>query len=228
MFGMVTPGGSPTTAAEYLDPELPDGLGVHDVPLVAATDETLRGLGAIVDDPHGYPVEIIPWPVSGRRALDPGTGVEGGTTTGVFEIWWEGELLFGRNHAVGGHYLLGWATEPALATRGPVPEHAPERVLLWHANYHPDGGQLFFPLDDTPFVVLLARPGDDVTPHDFRAFHVDGGRGVYVPPGVWHDAVFPVAPRGRFHGEQGRVHARVSCHTAREFGVLLSVPLTAP
>jgi hypothetical protein len=23
--------------------------------------------------------------------------------------------------------------------------------LLWHANYHPDGGQLFFPLDREPF-----------------------------------------------------------------------------
>lgn len=32
----------------------------------------------------------------------------------------------------------------------------PKRVLLWHANYHPDGGQLFFPLDSTPYVVQLA------------------------------------------------------------------------
>ena len=223
----MTAGGSPTTAAEYLDPELPAGLGVHDVPLVAASADTLRGLGAIVDDPHDYPVEIVPWPVSGRRALDPGTGIEGGTTTGTFEVSWEGELLFARNHAVGGHYLLGWATDPAVATRGPVPEQPPAQVLLWHANYHPDGGQLFFPLDGSPFVALLAPPGDDVTPADFVAVRVDGGRGLYVAPGVWHDAVFPLAPRAAFHGEQGRVHARVSCHVAREFGVLLSVPLTA-
>jgi hypothetical protein len=225
---MVTRAGSPTTAAEYLDPALPAGLAVHEVPLVAATDETLRGLGAIVDDARDYPVEIVPWPVSGWRALDPGTGIEGGTTVGTFDVWWEGDLLFGRNQAVGGHYLLGWSTEPTSAARGPVPAQVPERVLLWHANYHPDGGQLFFPLDGAPFVVLLARPGDDITPDDFVAFHVGGGRGVYVAPGVWHDAAFPIAPRGRFHGEQGRVHARVSCHVAREFGVLLSVPLAEP
>jgi ureidoglycolate lyase len=221
-----TSGGSPTTSAEYLAPELPDRLGRHEVPLVAATEETLRGLGALVDDASEYPVEIVPWPVSGWRALDPGTGVEGGTTTGTFDVWWEGELLFGRNDAVGGHYLLGWSTDPAVATRGPMPEHAPANVLLWHANYHPDGGQLFFPTDGGAFVVLLAPPGDDVTPDDFVACHVDGGRGLYVEPGVWHDAVFPLAPSGRFHGEQGRVHARVSCHVAREFGVLLSVLLT--
>ncbi len=224
---MPTPGGSPTTAAEYLAPDLPDRLRQHEVPLIAATDDALRGLGVLVHDAHRHPVEIVPWPVSGWRTLDPGTGVEGGTVMGAFEVWWEGELLFGRNEAVGGHYLLGWSTDPALATRGPIPDSTPARVLLWHANYHPDGGQLFSPVDGVPFVVLLAPPGDDVTPDDFVAYHVDGGRGLYVAPGVWHDAVFPIAPYGRFHTEQGRVHARVSVHVAREFGVLLSVPLAA-
>lgn len=92
----------------------------------------------------------------------------------------------------------------------------------------PDGGQLFFPLDGSAFVVPLAPAGDDVTPGDFVAFHVAAGRGLYVAPGVWHEAAFPIAPRGRFHDEQGRVHARVSCNVATEFGVLLSVPLSAP
>ncbi|MGH9027492.1 MAG: ureidoglycolate lyase [Acidimicrobiia bacterium] len=220
-------GGSPTTTVEYLDPSVPESLACRDVPLVAATDAALGDLGAIVDDPNDFAVEIVPWPVSGWRALDPGTGVEGGTTTGVFEVWWEGEFLFGRNEAVDGHYLLGWSTDPSMAVRGPVPKKAPRRVLLWHVNYHPDGGQLFFPLDGSPFVVPLARPGDDLTPGDLVAFQVSGGQGLYIPPGVWHDAAFPIGPRGRFHDVQGRVHARVSCNIAREFGVLLSVPLPA-
>ncbi len=222
---MVTPGGSPVSAAEYLDPGLARDLRVHDVPLVDASAESLGALGALVDDARGYPIDIVPWPVPGSRALDPGTGVGGGTATGTFAVWWEGDFVFGRNEAVGGHYLLGWSTQPDTATRGPVPEHVPARVLIWHANYHPDGGQLFFPIDHSAFVVLLAPPGNDVTPDDFVAFRVGGGRGVYVGPGVWHDAVFPLAPRGRFHGEQGRVHARVSCHVAKEFHTLLSVPL---
>jgi ureidoglycolate lyase len=140
-------------------------------------------------------------------------------------VWWEGDMLFGRNHAVGGHYLLGWSTLPSDAVQGDPPSAVPPRVLVWHANYHPDGGQLFFPIDGFPFVTLLAPPGDDVQPSDFIAVRVDGGRGLYVAPGVWHDAVFPVATCGAFHGEQGRVHARVSVNTARELGVLLSIPL---
>jgi ureidoglycolate hydrolase len=140
-------------------------------------------------------------------------------------VWWEGDLLFGRNHAVGGHYLLGWSRPPAQATRGAPPDRVPPQVLVWHANYHPDGGQLFFPSDGGAFVTLLAPPGDDVQPSDFVAMRVDGGRGLYVAPGIWHDAVFPIAPRGEFRGKQGRVHARVSVNTAQEFGVLLSIPL---
>jgi hypothetical protein len=40
--------------------------------------------------------------------------------------------------------------------------------------------------------------------------------------------VFPLEERARFYDEQGKVHARVSCNLAREFGVFLSVPLTNP
>jgi hypothetical protein len=40
--------------------------------------------------------------------------------------------------------------------------------------------------------------------------------------------VFPCGLAGRYFDRQGRVHARVSCHFPREFGVLLSVPLGPP
>src|SRR5207247_4567222 len=145
----------------------------------------------------------------GWRALDPGTGIEGGTTTGTFDVWWEGELLFARNEAVGGHYLLGWSTEPASAARGPIPERVPERVLLWHANYHPDGGQLFFPLDHRQFMVPLALPGDEVKPENFVCFRFDGRQGLYIHPNIWHEGVFSVRGTQRFFDKQGAVHARV-------------------
>jgi ureidoglycolate hydrolase len=99
------------------------------------------------------------------------------------------------------------------------------RVLLWHCNYHPDGGQLFWPIDGQPFVVPVALPGDDLKPESFVAFWSDGSFGIYIHPGIWHEGVFPVTPTGRFFDKQGKVHARVSCDLAREFGMLLSVPL---
>src|SRR5438046_113541 len=76
-----------------------------------------------------------------------------------------------------------------------------------------------------PFIVPVAPPGDDLKPESFVAFWSDGGFGIYIHPGIWHEGVFPVTPTGRFFDKQGKVHARVSCDLAREFGMLLGVPL---
>ena len=100
--------------------------------------------------------------------------------------------------------------------------------MIWHVNYHPDGGQMFYPLDGQPFVVPLALPGDDVKPEDFVAFYCDGSFGVCIHPNIWHEGVFPLSEPARFFDRQGKVHARVSCNFPREFGRLLSVPLREP
>lgn len=212
----------------YLAPELPETLRILEAPVVRATDESLRGYGKLVDDPRGFPIEIVTWPQPGRRALDPGTGNEGGTTAGEFDFWWEGDVMLGKNHAVGSNeYLFGWSRDPKQARRDKATCDR-SQVLLWHANYHPDGGQLFFPNGGEAFLAPLALPGDDVKPEDFVAFYVDGGKGLYIHPNVWHEAAFPIAERARFHDEQGKVHARISCNLAQEFGTLLGVRLTAP
>ncbi len=54
-------------------------------------------------------------------------------------------------------------------------------MMLWHANYHPDGGQLFFPLEPGPFMVPLALPVV-VTPAHFVCFRFDGRQGLYIHP----------------------------------------------
>lgn len=133
-------------------------------------------------------------------------------------------MLYGSNEAVNGNYVLGWSTDPqkASADAATVPR---DQVLLWHMNYHPDGGQLFFPLDEKPFVVPVALPGDDLKPEQVVAFWCDGTRGLYIHPGIWHEGIFPVEDNQRFLDRQGRVHARVSCDIGQEFGVYLSVPL---
>lgn len=216
---------APGPAIDYLSPDVPAELPWHRPPLVRATAESLRGYGQLVDDHRGFPLEIVTWPPSGWRPVDSGTGNEAGTTTGIFEVGWEGDQLFGKNAAVGGHYLFGWADNPKYSHREVARHELPRQVLLWHANYHPDGGQLFFPLEGQAFVTALALPGDDVQPESFVAFYVPAGKGLYIHPNVWHEAVVPLALRGRFYDEQGRVHARVSCNFAKEFGVFLAVPL---
>jgi hypothetical protein len=81
-------------------------------------------------------------------------------------------------------------------------------MLLWHCNYHPDGGQLFYPLERKPFMVPLALPGDDVRPEHFVCFRFDGRQGLYIHPDIWHEGVFAIEGTHRFLDRQGAVHAR--------------------
>jgi len=208
---------------DYLNPALADGLRRVRMPVVDATDDVLRGYGRLVADRNACKVEIVRWPARGSRPVDEDSGDEGGTTQGVFVSEWRGDVLYGRNEAVDGHYILAYAEEPSRADESH--RRDPARMLLWHCNYHPDGGQLFFPLDAAPFYVPLALPGDDVTPEHFVCFRFDGAKGLYIHPDVWHEGVFARRGTQRFYDEQGAVHARVSVDFAREFGCLLEAVL---
>ena len=140
----------------------------------------------------------------------------------MFVSEWRGDILYGRNEAVDGHYILAYASEPSRADD--TPSAPPSRMLLWHANYHPDGGQLFFPLDRQPFYVPLALPGDDVA-RALRLLPLRRQRGLYIHPDIWHEGVFARRGTQRFFDQQGAVHARVSVDFAREFGCLLEAVL---
>ncbi|MCP5368274.1 MAG: ureidoglycolate lyase [Hyphomicrobiales bacterium] len=212
---------------DYMNPEVPAGLPAHRIPLVVATPESLEGYGTIVTDPDSHPVEIVTWPAAGWRPVDAGTGNEGGYAEGIFRFWWEGDVLKAENEAVNDRYIIGWSGDPAQASET-NPDADRSRVRIWHANYHPDGGQLFFPLDGTPFVAALAKTGDDVRPEDWIAFYFDGSFGLCIHPNIWHEAIAPLAPSARFQDRQGKVHARVSVDFPREFGCLLEIPLHAP
>lgn len=211
------------SAIDYLNPNLPAGLRLVRMPVVDATAETLAGYGRLVDTPDACPIEIVRWPAQGWRPVDDGTGDEGGTTEGLFHSEWHGDILYGRNDAVGGHYVLAYGVLPEHADASHT--RAPSQMLLWHANYHPDGGQLFYPLDRAPFYVPLALPGDDVTPAQFVCFRFDGTHGLYIHPNIWHEGVFTLQGHQRFQDRQGRVHARVSIDFARECRCLLQADI---
>jgi ureidoglycolate lyase/seryl-tRNA synthetase len=219
-----------TLLANQLDVRFPSiargEARVHRVRAVRASREALDGYGEIVADYAAHQVTIVPWPTRGRRRLHPGTGIEGGVTEGAFEMHAEGEILFARNDAVARSYIIGWYADPATA-RVHAPAADKRRIFTHEANYHPDGGQIWFPRGGQPFVALLAKPGDDVTPDDFVAFHFDGSFGLQIAPGVWHQPAAPVADRIVFDNKQGRVHACVDVDFLGEFGCYLEVPLGA-
>lgn len=199
-------------------------LELFKVPLVRATADSVKGYGCLVDDQSQFDIEIVTWPASGWRPIDAHTGNEGGTVEGIFSCEWHGDVLMAKNDAVNGHYVLGWSGDPQRVSEKEqtMPR---DKILLWHLNYHPDGGQLFYPLDGKPFVVPVALPGDDLQPSDVVAFWCDGSQGLYIHPNIWHEGVFPTQDPQSFGDRQGKVHARVSCDLGAEFNCYLEVPL---
>ena len=195
------------------------------IPLIKATDENLKGYGFLIDNFKKSEIEIVTWPKQGWREIEEGTGNEGGTTEGSFDTWWEGDILYGQNNAVqhnsdyevDGKYILGYSSLPENISENNKGYNFPNEIYMWHANYHPDGGQLFFPTESKPFISPLALPGDDVKVEDFKAFYFDGSKGLYIHPNIWHEGVFPTDKKSSFMGKQGKVHARVSIDLAKEF-----------
>jgi len=208
---------------DYMNPALPAGLKRIAVTVMKATEEMVKGYGCLVSDPDTFDIEITRWPAQGWRPVDSDSGNEGGTKEGIFFSEWKGDILYGSNEAVDGKYILGYNTEPASALD--TTSVLPTKILLWHANYHPDGGQLFFPLDKKPYLVPVALPGDDIHPENFVCFLCDGNQGLYIHPNIWHEGVFAISGKQRFLDRQGAVHARVSVDFAREFQCLLEISL---
>lgn len=223
------------SCTNLLSPPSTRDVAVFDVPLVRATAATLAGFGRPITSFAAAGCDITPFPLSGWRGLVPGTGDEGGFVEDVFELAREGRVQLAVNVGLGRRYVTGWyGADPANPAA--EPDDAPglfDSVLTHEANYHPDGAQVFAARSGAPFVLLLARPGDDVRPAHFRAFYVDPGAGVcgvHMAAGVWHQPAFPAAgapPRATLDNRQGRVHGCVAVDFLREFGGYLRVPLSA-
>lgn len=199
-------------------------VGVHDAELIIASNETLGDLGFLVDDFDIAEVQIVQWPQLGSRPVLAGTGLGGGITAGDFEMHWDGQMLKTHNHAVDGQYITGWSCDPTKASED-IEREQTDFLYTFEANYHPDGGQIFYPTDNEPFVALLAAEGDDIKPSDFKAFYFDGSQGVHINASVWHQPLFPVGNSQVFRDKQGAVHACVACNFVEEFGVYIKVPL---
>ena len=152
-----------------------------EIPLIKATNKSLKGYGYLIDSYENSDIEIVTWPKQGWREIDKGTGNEGGATEGYFDTWWDGSTLYGQNNAVqhkseyevDGKYILGYSSLPDTLIKNQN-YISPKEIYIWHANYHPDGGQLFFPTKPGAFISPLALPGDDIKVEDFKAFYFDG------------------------------------------------------
>ncbi len=55
-----------------------------------------------------------------------------------------------------------------------------------HVEHHPMGSQAFLPIDQTPFVVVVAKAGEAPTPDQLQAFVTNGRQGINYHAGTWH------------------------------------------
>jgi ureidoglycolate lyase len=62
---------------------------------------------------------------------------------------------------------------------------------------HPLGSQAFVPLDDRPYLVVVA-PAGDLDPARIRAFVTQGWQGVNYAKGVWHHPLIALGQRSDF------------------------------
>lgn len=193
------------------------------VPIIIANDETLRCYARVVTDFYKEEVIIVPWPVQGWRKLHPGSGILGGVREGDTICKWEGDTSFFINKAV------GCGDKEKGIPNGRLPKDVDvsyrTHVLVRVENYHPDGGQVFYPRDGHPFVIPMALQGDDVKPESFVAFYFDGTFGLHILPNVWHQAPIAIRDETVFLNKQGAVHGSVECDTVIEFGKYLRIPL---
>ena len=190
----------------------------HQVPLKIAHEENLKPFGNCVYSYDEEELDLLTWPQAGWRPLSEGTGRGGGVAEGHFTVFWDGTYVRGRNDAVARTYVTGRL--PANTKPGER-----ESVLVRDLNYHPDGSQVFYPTKPTPYVMLMAPPGDDVTLDDFVAFYFDGSFGFHIKANVWHQSPYPLDDEAVFANKQGKVHGCVDVDTAEEFGKYLEVPL---
>ncbi len=78
----------------------------------------------------------------------------------------------------------GFSIFKAQATK--LPHHV--KVM----EYHPLGSQLFYPICNAPFLVLLAPPSKEINIDRLELFITNGSQGVNYNKGTWHHYLMPL------------------------------------
>ncbi len=86
----------------------------------------------------------------------------------------------------------GGSTNVSLLLGQPPPQPIAIRLM----ERHPLGSQIFFPLQDKPWLVLVCEDVNDFT--TYRAFAATGRQGVNYARNVWHHPLLVQNPDSRF------------------------------
>jgi ureidoglycolate lyase len=86
----------------------------------------------------------------------------------------------------------GGHTQICLFTAAPRPAPIALRLM----ERHPLGSQLFYPLQDRPWLVVVCN--DPADPSSYRAFRASGRQGVNYARNVWHHPLIVLDSESRF------------------------------
>lgn len=65
-------------------------------------------------------------------------------------------------------------------------------------EYHPFGSQLFFPLHERPFLILVSTPAETLDTNKMELFISNGKQGVNFRKKVWHHYLMPLDDNSGF------------------------------
>jgi len=72
-------------------------------------------------------------------------------------------------------------------------KNRPQPIAIEMMERHPLGSQAFMPLNNVPFLVVVAKAGPEPRLSDLKAFVSNGKQGVNYGTGVWHHPLLILA-----------------------------------
>ncbi len=77
-----------------------------------------------------------------------------------------------------------------------VAKPRPRPIAISLMERHPLGSQIFYPLQDGPWLVVVC--GDPMDPASFRAFAATGRQGINYARNIWHHPLLVLEAESRF------------------------------
>jgi len=97
---------------------------------------------------------------------------------------------------------------------------------LWVLERHPLGSQAFIPLQDRPWLVVVAPADGEPAPEQLRVFLARGDQGVNYATGVWHHPLIALDAESRFLvvDREGPGNNCEECPVAEDIRVITEEP----
>ena len=212
--------------------KIPDDIKIYEVPIIKATETSIKDYGKFVYNFENEKVINKVWPkpielllnedgtYKYTRTVDNNTGDEALPTIGVFKSYYSNNYCYSTNTSVrNGEYIIG--VKPEI-------EKYTNNIYTREMNYHLCGGQIIKNREKIPFLLLLSKANDFIKPEDCYLFHFDGSCGFQIYPNIWHQPLYPIIGENIeciTDNSQCSVHSCVSCDFVNEFNTLLQIKI---